>query len=97
MVAAIPHLVAIVEKTREPAWGSVPDYTVTPRAEVLAEAAIPSSPETRAVGAEATDKPEPAISSSPGLDAAAKAQEKGSKARASEGSEAGSEPEEAED
>jgi large subunit ribosomal protein L30 len=50
IVAAVPHLLAIVPGTPAPAWASVPEYTVHP-AEV-ASAATPA-PAAEAVGVEA--------------------------------------------
>lgn len=53
IVAAVPHLLAIVPETPVPAWASVPEYTVHP-AEVTV--AAPVKPTAEAVGAEATSK-----------------------------------------
>ena len=49
IVAAVPHLLAIVPKTPAPAWASLPEYTVYPP-EV--KAAPPAEPAAEAAGAE---------------------------------------------
>jgi large subunit ribosomal protein L30 len=50
IVAAVPHLLAIVPETPAPAWASVPEYTVHPPEVTLA---APLEPTAEAVGAEA--------------------------------------------
>jgi len=49
IVAAVPHLLAIVPETPAPAWASLPEYTVYPP-EV--KAAPPAEPAAEAAGAE---------------------------------------------
>lgn len=53
IVAAVPHLLAIVPETPAPAWASVPEYTVHPP-EVAP--AAPVKPAAEAVGAEAASE-----------------------------------------
>jgi len=53
IVAAVPHLLAIVPETPAPAWASVPEYTVYPSEVVLA---APVKPTAEAVGAEAASE-----------------------------------------
>jgi large subunit ribosomal protein L30 len=72
LVAAVPHLVEIVESAPKPApWASIPEYTVHPRIETAKE-------ETPAVNVPETEEAAAADSAAPAADV----KEKGAKRKA---------------